>query len=750
MAKLLIILFFGLLSLSNQSYCQASSLEVPDSTLKIFTKNDKKGIENIAGEVVLNPIYDELGWSDQVRRPEITFLGYKKGQLWGLFDSNFKSVVSTKYTSLYPLNNELFIASIEGRYSKTNFYGLIDQEGKTEIEFRFRNLLPAGENLIAATTQNNEIHFGLISQEGRELLPFEYFQIRFLGGNKYELTQNNNLKSLIFLERKPQVILQDFDSISDFKNGVAIIYRNGKQGLISEAGKILLSVNYKHIEWNNGEKIFVTPINTWEIYNEQAQLVRSVSADTSFFLNDSLLVKNTGNYSELYHNNLEEALSLLKGRFMGVFTNQFILSKGKKVFLVDADSTVQSRSFEGNVTWTNNFFTVRKKSFQGQYYLLYNGEGREVEADTFRLLNESVALKVESFWGLYDADFKEILPKLYDEIIPTSTEQFIVKFRGDYGVVDKNNNWVFSPKYRSITEINPGVYKGVNKVLREFLIGKNFQVEASLYYDVYDNFIVESNIERKSRLVNSRGEPISPFFTGKYSGHNDLGILFRQKEKLKLFNKDGERLFQIENYDSVFLTNDEFYPVIKDGQYGFIDHQGLLRVANRYDSVRPYQNEMAAVKIRGKWGFIDMREVLKIQPYFQQSSDFEDGVALVKYNNKYGLINKSGEYLLEPKYDEIDKKGDFYLLQKSNKWGAATSTAHIIAHPNYESIEVMGDYLKIMQYGKYKIMDATGKLLLNKGFDAIVFDEERSLFFCKEDAKTQQVFLTDLLTGKQP
>ncbi len=750
MAKLLIILLFGLLSLSNHSYCQASTLVPPDSTLKIFSENDKKGIKNTAGEVVLSAIYDQLGWSDKRERKNIDFLGYKKDHLWGLLSPDLQPVTPTKYSTLYPLNKEFFVASLTGKYSKTNFYGLIDGQGKTEIEFNYRNLIPAGEYLIAAARNKDKIQFGLINSNGKEILPFNYFQIRFLGSNKFEITHESNLKSLVFIERRPETILQNFDSISEFKNGVAIIYKAGKQGLISDQGKILLSIKYKNIEWNNGQKIYVTSVSQWEIFDKNAQSILKAEADTTFFLNDTLLVKNTSDFSELYHQEAEETLSKLKGRFLGSFAGQFILKTNNKAFLINPDSTKDRGIFEGNVNWNSNYFIAEKQKFNGKYFTLYSASGKEAAADTFKLFPNSIALKRQGYWGLYDVDFQEIIPSLYDEIIPTESNQIIVKFRGEFGVVNEKNEWVFTPKYREIKELSPGTYKGVNKFLREFIMSEDYQKEAKMYYDVYDKFLVESDAEGKSRFVNLRGQALSPFFKGEYAGHNSTGVLFKDGKTLKYFNGAGAKLFQIENYYSIILVEDEFFPIVKDGQHGFVDQQGLLRVANRYDAVRPYQNDMAAIKIRNNWGFIDRREVLQIQPYFKTVSDFKNGVALVNYNNKYGLINKDGKYLLEANYDEIELVGEFYLLKRNSKWGAATSSANIIAHPNYDAVEVMGDYLKVKQYSKYKILDGKGNTFLQDQYDEIVFDPERQLFLCKTEASTKQVFLTDLLKGEEP
>ncbi|MBK6266822.1 WG repeat-containing protein [Marivirga sp. S37H4] len=721
-----------------------------DSLHKIFSVNQKKGIKDSNGKVVLPAIYDELGWSDNLSRPHINYLGYKKDKLWGLFDAELNPVSPPQYVALYPLNEDLYIASIKGKYSRTNFYGLIDKEGKVKTRFSYRNLLPAGEFIIAASKQNNTIQFGLLNSDGKKLLPFDYFQIRHLGSNKFELTENSGEKSLIFLNKKPEVIHQNLDSISDFQDGVAILFRNGKQGLIAEDGRLLLPLKYKEIEWNNGKNIYATTLDQWQILDQETNLVQEIAADTVFFLNDSLLIKNTAGFSEVYHFHDEEVLSSLKGKFLGVFGDCFILKKGGLINLVSEDSSKRNVGFSGEVYWNEDYFIGERKKFSGNKYELINKAGATIVADTFHFMPNSITVRKNGFWGLYNLNFQEVIPGLYDEIQPVGNSHYMVKFRKRMGVIDESNNWIISPEYIQLKKIGIGIYHGVDKFLVEFIISGSHKAEARLHYDIYGDIIVETDVQEKFRLVDERGIAITDFSTGSYAGHNDKGILFRNGDKLSFYNSSGQKTFQITGYDTVFLSTDEYIPIIKNNSYGFINYQGLLRIANRYDSVRNFQEELAAVKIRNNWGFIDRSEKLQIQPYFSEVSDFRNGFAVVKLNDKYGIINAEGKYEIDADYDQIIELNGFYLLNKNKQWGVADENGRVLNYPSYESIEVLGDYFKVKKYGKYRILDKNVHTVIDNQYDKVIYDEERHLFLCMKRGEKHQVFLTDLLKGKNP
>lgn len=747
MAKLVFIFLIGWFFYLGHSLCQARPLSLSDSTHKVFYENQKKGIKNNRGEVLVPAKYDDFGWSDR-KSYSNKFLGYQKDDLWGLLDDSFNAITSPKFTSLIPLDQESYIASVLGKYSQTNFYGLINSEGGVEMDFTFRNLIPAGNYLIAASSQGKRIQFGLIDKKGKEVLPFEYFHLKYLGRNKFEVTDNKGITSLFAIDRRPEVLFADIDSVSSFKDGVAIIYKEGRQGLISDEARLLLPIKYKEIEWNDNS-IYVTSLKEWQVI-DKGKVIHSTSADSIFYLNDSLLVKNVGQYSEIYHFPTDKILVRRNGSFLGVFANYFIIRTKQNLQLVPQDSTLSTLNFSPHGYWNDNYFIAEKKEFSGKTYQILNRRGKKLVADTFKFLPNMIAVGNNGFWSVFDNDFNEVIPSLYSSVIATDTTQFIVQFQNSYGVVNRNNDWVIPPNYLSIEEIDKGIYLGVNKYLHEFILTGEHNIESRLYYDLYGNHIIEKDIDNNIRLVNNEGNALTENMKGRYAGHSEDGILIRNGDQIKYYNSSGKKQFQINGYDSVFINSDEFIPIKKNGSFGFIDQQGLLRIANRYDSVAAFSEDMAAVKIRSGWGFIDTRESLRIQPYFTQVSDFKNGLSVVKFKGKFGVIDKTGAYKIEAAYDNILLENGIYLLQKGNQWGIANSFAKVILYPNYDQITSSGDYFIVKKYDKFKVLNREGKEEIGTQFDHIFYDPSSTFFISAKDGKKKQVFLTDLLKGKTP
>ncbi|WMN11910.1 WG repeat-containing protein [Marivirga salinae] len=749
MAKLIYIFLIPWCLFAYASHAQAYANFPHDSTLEVFSKKGKKGIRNESGNILLDAKYQAFGWSDGESKSLTGYIGYQQNDLWGLMSNDFEVISKPKYHSLLPFGDDLFIISEKSKYSKVLFYGLIKANGKSKIKTSFRNIYPAGNHLITATKKEKDIYFGIINSSGKTTLPFEYFHIGYLGHDNFILTKNTGEKELIKLASKPEVLLGNMDSVSSFRDGVAIIFRNGKQGLIRQDGKMLLPIEYKKIEWNNGTHIYVTPLDEWTILNQNGRETGIQKADSIFYLNDSLLVKNTSSFAQIHNINTNKSNQVFHADIIGVFGDHFILNKSNQTFIAQDSNQIISEKFNNDVQWNEDFFVAKKKTYQGFENIIISTKGKSIKADSYMFLDNSIALKIKANWGIFDKNLKEVIPPLYLNIL-RNENQYIVNFKGLYGVIDLNNNWVIPPQYKEIKAINSTQYKLVDKYLREFISDGDGNTEARLYYDFYGNYGVEQDLNDKYRLVDHKGQAISDFKKGKYSGHGKSGIIFRNGNQHILLNDSGKELFKINDYDTIIFSDDEYLAIQKNGQWGFINDSGILRIANRYDTVRPFKNERSAVKIRNSWGFINRSEDLVVQPYYSKVSDFENSTAFVRINNKYGLINVNGDFIIEAEYDEILKEKGFYLLRKASKWGIANTQGEVISYPNYDEITVGNDYLKVEKYGTSRILSKKGTNLIDNQYDQIYYDEERKLFLAKKKSKKEQVFLTDILSGDYP
>jgi hypothetical protein len=749
MTKLLYIFLIPWTLFAYASQAQAYADFPLDSTLEVFSKKGKKGLKNQKGNILLNAKYQAFGWSDGKKRDAVDVIGYQQNDLWGLMSNDFEEISKPRYISIVPFEKDLMIISEKSGYSKVIFYGLLKSNGKTKIKSKYRNIIPAGDFLITATKKEQDIYFGVINTADKTIIPFEYYYISFLGRNNFMLTHKNGKKELIKLTPKPKKLLGNIDSVSDFRDGVAIIFKNGKQGLIRQDGKLLLPIEYKKIEWNNGEHIYVTPLDEWTILNQKGKEIGYQKADSIFYLNDSLIVKNTSSFAQIHNILNQKDQQIFRGDIKDIFGKNYILHNSNQTFIAQDSNKLISEKFAGEVQWNEKFFVAKKKTYQGFENIIINTNERSIIADSFNFSHDVIELKIKSNWGIFNQDLNEIIPPMY-KTIRKNGKHFIVNFKGQFGVINQKNDWVIPPQYLSIEPIDETNYKMVDKYLREYISDGIDKVEARLYYDFYGEFGVEQDINNQFRLIDKKGNVKTDFKSGKYNGHGKLGILFKNNHQHILLNQEGNELFKINNYDTIIFSDDEYLAIQKNGQWGFINQDGILRIANRYDTVRPFYNNRSAIKIRNSWGFINRQEDLVVQPYYSKVSDFENNTAFVKLNNKYGLIDPNGDFIIEAEYDEILKEKEFYLLRKASKWGIAKSNGKVITYPTYDNIIVGDNFLKVEKYGTIRILNFEGDNLINNQFDKIYFDHNEKVFLAKKIAKREQVFLTDILSGKYP
>lgn len=71
-------------------------------------------------------------------------------------------------------------------------------------------------------------------------------------------------------------------------------------------------------------------------------------------------------------------------------------------------------------------------------------------------------------------------------------------------------------------------------------------------------------------------------------------------------------------------------------------------------STRSLREGLIAVEDESGWGFVDCNNKSIIEPVFSWVSDFYEGRAEVEIDCQMGLIDKSGDFIIEPRYDILD------------------------------------------------------------------------------------------------
>ena|SRR5215813_2989106 len=109
-------------------------------------------------------------------------------------------------------------------------------------------------------------------------------------------------------------------------------------------------------------------------------------------------------------------------------------------------------------------------------------------------------------------------------------------------------------------------------------------------------------------------------------------------------------------------TENQLWPIEKDGKSGFIDSTGKVVIAPQFDSVSGFSEGLALVTRKGKKFFIDPSGRTVFEANFDIVGNFSEGVAVVNIGETriahIGLIDKPG------KWGYIDKTGKLVIPMK--------------------------------------------------------------------------------------
>ena len=201
----------------------------------------------------------------------------------------------------------------------------------------------------------------------------------------------------------------------------------------------------------------------------------------------------------------------------------------------------------------------------------------------------------------------------YEEIGTVSQSRMVTKKNGKYGYIDKS----LREKTEFIYDDATSIFEGVGAVKQG----------------------------NKWALINRKGELVTGFIFDEVS-INSQGICsvnkmiaVKQGNNYFFVNEKGERTSE-QNYDEIkAFEADDMCAVCREGKWGHVDKDEVLRIAYAYEDAKSFTNGYAAVCRNGIWGYIDEKDYMVIQPVFDAAGLMtEDGVAPVCHGVTWTLI----------------------------------------------------------------------------------------------------------------
>jgi hypothetical protein len=673
---------------------------------EVFEENGKVGLKDQRGNVVLPASFEALGWSDRSFSMAGEVTGYKRGERWGLINLKKEFITAADYEALTYSGGDRVVA--RKKIDAVNYkLGCINLSGNITVPFQYDGIKIIGLRAIVFVKDGNQFRFGLIDLENKNLIPLKYKLITGVGSLRYAV-ENVNSKTALFSEQGNQITDFTIDSISSFRQGMAFIYQEFRRGLIDREGEIKLQPLYRNILIAPDGSISVQKADEWIIVENGNKEIKKVEADVLIPSGENYKITLAGK-TGLIDREFNVKIPIVYD-YLGEFKDgKAVAAKNKKYGIIRSDNSLVLPFESDSIILQDAFIRSQKDFFGKDAWSLY---------DTFGILKTQrnyekmtpyngryFAVRNYGYYGAIDRYGKEIVHCVFDSLLEFRGEQLAVKFKGQYAIIDLQENWILMPRLTPVKLVSNELFLEQQQAV--FFL-KDFK--GGIVYFTSNEVLVKSD-HLLEKLADGREKKVG--FDGRVI--------------------EPETPTLIENTQFIFPESEGLRGILKNGKYGFVDARGRLRIANRYEAISPFREGLAAVKILGKWGYISPADKIVINPTYTSASLFEQGVAIVERVGMKGMINAAGDILLPPRYDQIERLTDqLFLLTHKQLKGLADAKGNVLIEPRFDRLEdLRNGHVLVARDGKYGVLTLEGLSTIPLQYDNLIYDRVKDQFLAQ-------------------
>lgn len=682
----------------------------------VFEQGGLVGLKDTNGQVVIPAAFESLGWSDGSFSMIGEVTGYKLSDKWGLINLKKERITNALYESLVRSEGDRVIVrkQIDPIHVKA---GCIDLQGKTTIPFKYDGIRIHGLRAIVFLKEGARYRYGVVDLNDHLVIPLQYKNIYPIGDLRFGV-ENFEDKTALFSEAGTRLTSFDIDHVSTFRRNLAVISRNQRQGLMNREGTIVLPPEYAEVAVDYDGTVRTRKPNEWRVLTHDNQVLQTLLIDELKPAGSNYLTRMASRFG-MMSNQFKPMLDAQYDFLSEPQRDKLVASKDGRFGVIRINGEPLIPHQYDSIVLHDNFVLVRESLLGAPSWTLYDTFGiRKTERsyDALQPFNGRFFIaKNYGKTGVVNRFGKEIIPCVYDSILDWKDDQLLVRFHGQYGIIDFEENWLLSPQSARLRLVDQ---------------------------DHYVQFVGKQNLFKSfdGKLIYFTDNPLAI--------GNQLLIEVLPDGTRKEINFDGvtvsRTMAALEDDTEIVLAEQEGYRGIKrDGRYGFIDQRGRLRIANRYQAIQSFSEGLAAVKILGKWGFVNPQEKIVVNPNYEEVSEFKNGLAIVKRLGQYGLIDKEGQVIIHPRYDGIERlPNGNYTIKTGDLLGLATTEGRLLLEPRFENLSDCGNgYIIVSQAGKWGLITVEGVSTIPMIYDGVSYlpGKDQYLAVIRSDWQARQV-----------
>jgi hypothetical protein len=277
---------------------------------------------------------------------------------------------------------------------------------------------------------------------------------------------------------------------------------------------------------------------------------------------------------------------------------------------------------------------------------------------------------------------------------------FPVKVNNQYGFIDQTGRMVIEPKFQFAYAFSEGL-AAVRFSNRWHFIDDEGDIEIDgmgSFQELrsFKNGLAPIRIQGRWGFINTRGEVvINPRFRSVTSFSEDRSFV-RSLDFRNWFyiNKEGVELKAdlaangMDEHENTDFKNGR--ALVKDqNMYGYLNDKIETVIPINYADAKVFSDNLAAVKISDRWAYISTDGSIALNPQYIAANVFSQGMAAVRQaSNSFGYINTDGKMVISEQFDEaMTFSEDRAVVRLNDRYGVIDKTGNWIVEPTYEQID---------------------------------------------------------------
>ena len=430
---------------------EAEKINIEKTTYFSAYTNGKWGVINNKGETIINMEYDEM---ITIPNPEkavfvcIYDVNEETGEYKTKVLNEKKEALFTEYDTVETIDNfdskqNIWYEKNVLRVSKNGKYGLIDFEGKKLLACEYDSITAlesVEENLLVR--KDNKV--GIVNNVGQIIVPIEYKNVKILKEgykNEYIIVDENDNQGIISTS-STIIVVPTYKEIKYINsNEIYAAKIEDKWNLVNKKGEVINN-NYDDYTYVKGDYVIVQKEGKYGIITTEGTVkIEPTYEDLQYAFSVYYIAKINSKYGIINTDNT----SLIPLEYLNM-----TYWESKNIIIADKTET-ETVIFDSNLTEKlNGLFVFKEEYIKARIdgldkYYTYKFEEKQVEDILTR--NTLYVSKKDGKYGFVDSQGNVVVNYIYDEAKEQNQYGYsAIKQNGLWGSIDKGGKVVLEPQ----------------------------------------------------------------------------------------------------------------------------------------------------------------------------------------------------------------------------------------------------------------------------------------------------------------